>query len=340
MEAADVVVFCRNIEPAHSWILRLAKSRGTPVIYDLDDNFFVIPEGVPGSAYIRDAERQKQLREYVASADLVRVYSEGTAESAQEVGSRVEIVEPPADPSLVRRVVRRRSDEVTIVYATSRDEDYLAEQFMSGATQVLDQRPNVSLHFWGYAPSALVGHPQVRYHRYEPSYERFVRRFARAGFDIGLAPLVDDAFHSSKTNNKYREYGMAGVAGIYSDVSVYRSSIEGGRTGLLVENTGGAWRGAIDELVGDAILRGRIAESARADVAARYSYEEFCDTWRDQLSTALGSGVRPGSASQGLGCVGLRRRAVGSRLAASGYTHLVSARVKNRLGRLVRRGPR
>ena len=86
------------------------------------------------------------------------------------------------------------------------------------------------------AGRASVALPNVHHHGLICRYDRYLRRFSRGGYDIGLAPLPDDAFYRSKTNNKFREYGASGIAGIYSHNEVYAHCVEHEVSGLLVAN--------------------------------------------------------------------------------------------------------
>jgi glycosyltransferase involved in cell wall biosynthesis len=109
--------------------------------------------------------------------------------------------------------------------------------------------------FWGDQPSELRGHPAVRYLAPIRNYDRFFSRFARSGFDVGLAPLLDDVFHRSKTDVKFREYAACGIAGVYSRVGAYVESAEEEVTGLLVSESPGEWFAAISRLIEDVDLR-------------------------------------------------------------------------------------
>jgi hypothetical protein len=113
------------------------------------------------------------------------------------------------------------------------------------------------------------------------------------GFDIGLAPLLNDTFHRSKTNNKFREYGACGIAGVYSRADVYTECIEDGKTGILVENDAESWYEGMRRLVEDDELRAAISKAAKEQVERDYSQEFFKQVWKRQIWNVLENAEPP-----------------------------------------------
>jgi len=173
---------------------------------------------------------------------------------------------------------------VKIVYMTGRMHDKLASLFANDALQVLERYgAAVELHCWGYHPPELKGHRGVRLVRPVRDYDRHLRRFSRRGYDIGLAPLLDDEFHRAKTDTKFREYGACRVAGVYSNVEVYADAVTDGETGLLASNEPGAWSAAMARLIDDRRLRERIQANAWEHVRQHYSPEAFSAGWWEHI---------------------------------------------------------
>jgi hypothetical protein len=229
-----------------------------------------------------------QFIRYLQGACLVRVYSDPVRRRVEPINPHVEAVTGSLDWSLVpERLASPDPGRVRIVYATSRLKDELADMFLPAIEDLLDRRAGAfEISFWGYHPRALRGRPGVRFLPLEPDYDRFLGRLARGGFEIGLAPLLDDEFHRSKTNNKFREYGACGIAGVYSDVDVYASCVEQGETGLLVAPEPSAWRSAIERLIDEPALRLHIRTAAREYVRTHYSQSAAEDEWLGQIVVA------------------------------------------------------
>src|SRR5512141_325899 len=73
---ADMVVFCRNVEPRYSYILDAVLQRNIPYVYDIDDNLFAVPQAITDGEYYRAPERTALLTRYLQHATLVRTYSQ------------------------------------------------------------------------------------------------------------------------------------------------------------------------------------------------------------------------------------------------------------------------
>ncbi len=295
---ANLVVFCRNTEPKFSWILDHLLERDLPFIYDVDDNLFSVPVDSEVGRYHALPACRAMLARYLEGARAVRVYSSEMADAAEVFNRRVAKVRAPIDSRLIEPPSSARHPRpVRIVYATSRTEDRLAAVFMPAVVAVLEDFGECAeVHFWGARPPAFPSTVRIHHHPAIRSYHRFLGEFSRMGFDIGLAPLLDDPFHRAKTNNKFREYGGCGIAGIYSDVCVYSSCVEDGVTGLLVSNDPLSWYEALNRLIRDGALRRTVGARAREYVLAHYSRVDFEDEWLRQIVAVVeergGGGLR------------------------------------------------
>jgi hypothetical protein len=183
--------------------------------------------------------------------------------------------------------------------------------------RVLDAHPNVQLTIWGPRIEPLSSHARVRSLPLIRDYDTFFSRFAREGFDIGLAPLPDDEFHRGKSNNKFREYASCGIAGVYSDMSVYNTSVQHEITGLLAANDDGSWTAAIERLIQDAALRRSIGDRARDHARTHFNERVTDGEWMSAIeqlaarprpapSAAAGDAARAGETLVGLARFGGR----------------------------------
>lgn len=289
MEWADLVVFCRNTEPDYDFAGR-SMSLGKPYIYELDDNLFELPINAPEGIYHLAPERFVQLEKYIKNANLVRVYSSPLETSVRFYTSKVKFIKAPVNlfsiPSLAPT---RRSRKLKIVFSTSRTiADELSQIFVKDLIRVINEFDDaIEVHFWGFVPEELKDFPSVKFHHFMPNYQKYMRNIYRQSYDIGLAPMKNDVFHNSKTNNKFREYGACWIAGIYSSSEVYSNCVEDGVTGVLVSNDEGEWYKAIVRIMKDVEMRKAIQIQARAVVEKEYSLEIFAEILLNDINSVL-----------------------------------------------------
>lgn len=288
-EWCDLVLLCRNTDPQTGrWFLKLLQTN-KPYIYDIDDNFFELPPYSESGRYYTSPERISMLKEYIRWADLVRVYSEPMVEQVQKLNTNVVKLAGPVDWRLLSHPQKPTDKNIIkIVYATSRVNDTLSDLFKPALRLILEKyEDQVEVYFLGYNPPEFSIYPNVHYKPLTLNYERYLHYFSSTGFDIGLAPLLNDVFHRSKTNIKVREYGACHIAGVYSDVDVYSASVVHGKTGILVKNTPQAWFDAMSELITNSELRNRIQEQAYQFAQENYSHIAFNQFWYQQIKKVL-----------------------------------------------------
>ena len=288
IEWCDVAVFCRNCEIKDLATLYELKRKKKKIVYEVDDNFEEIPLTTAVGFYHRSFFRLHVLRRFFSLSDITRVYSDRLLERAVSHGANPQIIRGYFDKSLIEGLTKNASDGlIRIAYPSGRFDDEELEEMIFSSMRALLQKYDgrVEFHLWRKSlPRQLVGVKGVVLNKSCRSYDEFVRSFFKAGFDIGIAPGVDTPFFHSKTNNKYREFGGCGVAGVYSNFLPYANSVTHEHTGLLVNNSKEKWVATIDRLINDSDLRTELVKNAQDDVFHNYSFDSSVESWRDCLN--------------------------------------------------------
>jgi glycosyltransferase involved in cell wall biosynthesis len=84
------------------------------------------------------------------------------------------------------------------------------------------------------------------------------------------------------------DYGAAGIAGVYSRVPAYDTTIQHLETGYLAINTVESWVEGIVQLINDVDLRCRIATNAHNYVVSRRTVKASAGNLVNAVNTILG----------------------------------------------------
>lgn len=106
-----------------------------------------------------------------------------------------------------------------------------------------------------HIPGVAVVHPMSW-----PNYLSYTRTVQ---CDIGLAPLLPDAFNNGRGPTKFFDYTRMGAVGIYTDVAPYRGFIRHEVDGILLPNDPQIWERTIFELINDGSRREQLSAAAR-----------------------------------------------------------------------------
>ena len=116
---------------------------------------------------------------------------------------------------------------------------------------------------------------------------------SRANFDIGLAPLEDTEFNSSKSCIKYYEYAAVGTPTLASDVLPYKTEVT-----YLAKNTFDDWYKKLEKLIVDKEFREKLAKDQQKWVLANRSLANVALEW--ELVTQKDSPMKTLNQQKGL----------------------------------------
>lgn len=285
----DILVLFRT-----GWDWRLqgivdrARAWNIPVVFDVDDYVFepsiATPDIVSGisrwtpqqvEAY-RDGVRM--YRQTLEACDYFTGATPFLVERARELDKPAFLLNNHLGTRMVAlgdqaRAVPLRDGSVDITYFSgSRTHQRDFATVVPALADVLASRPQTRLLVFGYLD--LDEFPEL-----QPHAERIVRfGFAQwdqvplraAGSHITIAPLeVGNPFCEAKSELKYFEGAVAGMAVVAAATGTFSGAIRDGETGFLCRTTE-EWRDRLLTLVDDPDLRARLAAAGAAHAIEQY----------------------------------------------------------------------
>ena len=174
--------------------------------------------------------------------------------------------------NLALKAVSKDRDKVVIGYfsgSITHNEDF--DLVIPSLIKIFEKYPQIYLKIAGIldVPEAL-----------DPYKERLITSgfvdwrelpAVMAECDIVLAPLVDTIFNRAKSENKWVEAALVKIPTIASNIGAFAEKIQNNETGILVNNTDTEWFKALDLLVSDSVLRGKLADKAHEEIIHNYS---------------------------------------------------------------------
>lgn len=277
----DILFLIRTAEPESYVTSQYYAKIGRKYIYYIDDNFWLLLGSSPLDDYYSNWMVRRALESAVSGASLVLCHSEKFKQFLSNYNQNVKVIPTFFDFSCIEirsSEIGLHEKRVGIVANQSRATDVAI--IVPAIKKILEEcGGDIYFEFFGYVPPELSGYSQVRYFKPINDYVKFIKTQNSRNWLLALAPLQENAFSSFKTNNKFREYGGASVAGIYSNVEIYRECVTNDVNGWLVDNTSEAWYLRIKSALNDPEKALCVGIEARECVLKRHHINEVRQKW-------------------------------------------------------------
>lgn len=259
IEWCDILYMIRPNNSVFAKLAKVAHKCGITVAFFLDDDLSMLPNGSPGLPW-----RKKGLALSAKNADMIVSSSPYICKRyGDKYGVTRRVAYNTAVPKEdVKEYIDGRNDLIKIVYAAGLGHKMLFDAFIRPVLSELSDRykDKASLTFMGVHPDINPNDYEMSIRFIPPmSFDEYRKTIAGENFDIGLAPLVTDEFTKCKYFNKFLEYAMFGIVGLYSNTEPYTFVIKDKENGLLVGDKPEDWLNTI----GYAIEHREIIEKCR-----------------------------------------------------------------------------
>jgi glycosyltransferase involved in cell wall biosynthesis len=297
LQAAEIIIAQRQYHPAIFDMLQSARDAGRTLIFEIDDNVHrVVPNSVAYRVYKPGSETCHGVERFIKGSDALFTSSPELASQYGPWNKRTWVLPNcidfgvrdwdspvPRDPRLEGKIVIGWAGSIT------HQDDWAP---LKGVlAPVLARYPQavfaiVSAHQTMDAFQQGLDLPAERIVRLDPTdFQAFPALPAQ--FDIGLVPVVNDAFNRAKSDLKPLEYGARSVPYVASAIAPYmrlHTETEG-QGGFLCRSTQ-EWIDAISELIEEETTRSSMGDFMYHYVREERSIERNVYRWADAMREA------------------------------------------------------
>ena len=284
---ADIVLIQREFPlywEQYEQILSLARSQGTPVVYEIDDLLLEIPDIHPDQAIDFYTPAIFPILHALASADLVTTTSPNLVKYLQRFNPNIFLLPNYLDSEYWKmRPYRANPVQSPVVIGYMGSDTHLPDLesilpvFIHLANRFGDR---VRFRFWGCKPPEMI--QQLSQTEWLPlqifDYPKFAEHFTRQDVDILIAPLLDSLFNRCKSTIKLLEYSSLGVPIVSSRIAPYESIIVHGENGLIA-STLEEWESNLTQLIIDPELREQIGRRLQETVSENWLLSLHAQEW-------------------------------------------------------------
>jgi glycosyltransferase involved in cell wall biosynthesis len=262
----DVVVLQKRLLP--KLLNNRLRSNSKRLVFEFDDAVFLKRSDT--GVKVSDT-RERRFRRTVRGADAVvtpNEYLAGVARKYSDNPERIHVL--PTAIDLARWTPRppaRREGPLSIGWVGTGANAHLLEIVTVPLQRLCRRHPGVEVKIICDDPPPLPGYP-VRHQPFSAETEVEDVR----GFDLAIAPQIEDTWTRGKVSTKLLAYFAAGVPSVASDVEAHRGLVRDGVNGYLA-GTLSVWEDRLEKLITNPDLRDSLGAEARKTVESEYSLE-------------------------------------------------------------------
>jgi len=285
---SDAVVMQRDFprdQDSYHKILQRTHQEKKPVIYDIDDLLFLMPEEHPDRQSLHYIESLLPMTQALYEADLLTTTTPLLQEFLLQFNENVYLLPNYFDDGIWQFKTPKFKDKEPLIIGYMGSESHAPDlkSIEPALEDILKQYPDqVMLYFWGVRPpSSIASYPQVKWiPAVTYRYEEFAGYFQTQNADIFIAPLIDNHFNRSKSPLKFFEYSSLGAPGIYSRLDTFTQAITDKKEGLLA-STHEEWLENLTLLIENPSTRLEIAQQAQQTIKEKWLLSKNANKWVD-----------------------------------------------------------
>ena len=211
-----------------------------PMVAECDDNYRNTPAYNPASvSYSPGTEHRDVATKQFKLADAMVVSTPGLKDIYSDYNEHIYVVPNSIDFAVwgTAKSRKKRKPGILIGWAGGANHDHDLRVMEPVVKRILAKYRDVRFVFVHGVPNYLKGIPGVEVVQKFVPINHYPSFLASQDFNIGIAPLEDNAFNACKSNLRWLEYSSLGIPTVASRVGHFAQTINHGVDGFLVDTS-------------------------------------------------------------------------------------------------------
>lgn len=296
---ADLVIMQRDFpedQKFYSQVIQISRKQKKPVIYDIDDNLFALPEDHPDRKSFVYSKALMPMLVALLNVDYVTVPNEYLKQKLSWLNNNIFVLPNYLDEKIwsFKLPTRQEKNETLVLgYMGGNTHKPDIESIAHVLLEIKNQfQGKVHFHFYGIKPpEELLSFPDTIWTPTKTyGYRDFAKDLQNADFDFFIAPLVDNEFNRCKSSLKFLEYSALGAPGIYSRLTPYQEIVEEGVNGLFASSAD-EWKRGIQLLINNPDIRYQLVMNAQNFIKNNFLMSQNSDHWKSLYRKIIEKGL-------------------------------------------------
>jgi len=276
VDGYDLFIFQRVYSLFGLSIIQLLQKHNVKVITELDDYFEFTPKQ---PAFHTTTQAQVEIiEEQLRMSNAIIVSTDHLKKLYKKYNDNIHILRNCIDNFYAKEMFKTNTNfkitnnKIRILYSASASHDGDIETVYPQLKRITEEFDDVEVILFGGCGNFTKRKDKIHKIPYSNDLHSYYKDLSLLGCDIGIAPLMDTAFNSAKSNFRFIEYSALGIPTLASYSNDFKKDIDRGycyRADFTVKDD---WY----KKLGILITKGKDSLHHFGLQAKQYSHNEYC----------------------------------------------------------------